>query len=80
MVFLSVSVDQDKAKWQSFVKKESIGSVQLYASNQQNLMKQWEINGIPRFALVGKDLSFIDAFADRPSSKKIIEDKINSSL
>lgn len=80
VVFLSVSVDQDKAKWQSFIKEESIGSVQLYASNQQNLMKQWEIKGIPRFALVGKDLSFIDAFADRPSSEKIIEEKINSSL
>lgn len=80
IVFLSVSLDQDKAKWQSFIKKESIGSVQLYATHQQDLMKHWEISGIPRFALIDKDLNFIDAFADRPSSGKIIEDKINGSL
>jgi hypothetical protein len=79
-VFLSVSLDQDKAKWQSFIKKESIGSVQLYATHQQDLMKHWEISGIPRFALIDKDLNFIDAFADRPSSGKILEDKINGSL
>ncbi|PKQ63282.1 TlpA disulfide reductase family protein [Labilibaculum manganireducens] len=80
VVFLSISVDQDKEKWQSFIQKENIGSAQLLSKDMEAISKQWQVNGIPRFVLVGKDFTFVDAFADRPSSGEVIENKINSSL
>ncbi|MDQ1770639.1 hypothetical protein GQR60_02205 [Labilibaculum sp. A4] len=46
----------------------------------ESISKQWQVEGILRFALVSKDFTFVDAFADRPSSGEVIGNKINSSL
>ncbi len=80
VVFLSISTDEDKAKWRSFIAKDATPSVQLFPVNLQVLSKQWQITGIPRFILINKDLSIVDAYADRPSSGEVIEKKINSLL
>jgi Thiol-disulfide isomerase and thioredoxins len=80
IVFISISMDDTKEKWLSFIAKDATPSIQLYPVDKNALMKQWQISGIPRFVLIGKDFSIADALADRPSSKEIIEKKINSLL
>ena len=70
--FVSISIDtkKDHEKWSKFVTEKNLGGVQLFADNDWNsqFIKDYGINGIPRFILIGPDGNIIDADADRPSS------------
>lgn len=83
MVFIGVNVDvsRDRQKWLNFLEKEALPGIQLFAGSMANeaLMKPYNIKGIPRFILVGKDGKLIDADAPRPSSNEI-RAVINSAL
>ncbi|KAA6310638.1 hypothetical protein EZS27_038088, partial [termite gut metagenome] len=75
LIFLSVSVDasKDKQKWADFVRKEELKGIQLFAGDAANsaLMKPYNVTGIPRFILIGKDGNLISKDAPRPSSNEI---------
>jgi thiol-disulfide isomerase/thioredoxin len=75
IVFMCVSVDasSDKQKWKDFLVAEGMSGVQLFAGDdaQRHLMEPYNIMGIPRFILVGKDGKVIFADAPRPSSSEI---------
>ncbi|WP_339887340.1 TlpA disulfide reductase family protein [uncultured Flavobacterium sp.] len=82
IVFVSVSIDakKDYEKWRNFVKDKQLGGVQLIADNDWNskFVKDFGINGIPRFILIGPDGNVVNANADRPSSENL--DKVLSEL
>jgi thiol-disulfide isomerase/thioredoxin len=75
LIFLSVSVDasKDKQKWVDFVKKENLKGIQLFAGDAADsaLRKPYNVTGIPRFILIGKDGNIILNDAPRPSSNEI---------
>jgi thiol-disulfide isomerase/thioredoxin len=75
LIFLSVSVDasKDKQKWADFVRKENLKGIQLFAGDAADsaLMKPYNVTGIPRFILIGKDGNIILKNAPRPSSNEI---------
>lgn len=77
VVFVSVSVDQakDHEKWKKFVDDKQLGGVQLFADKDWNsdFVKGYQINGIPRFIIIGPDGNIVNADAPRPSSPKIYE-------
>ncbi|GAB6009864.1 TlpA family protein disulfide reductase [Dysgonomonas reticulitermitis] len=83
MVFIGVNVDisKDKQKWLNFLEKEGLPGIQIFAGDAANeaIMKPYNIKGIPRFILVGKDGKLIFADAPRPSSNEI-RAVINSAL
>ena len=76
VVFLSVSVDatKDIERWKTFVEREKLNGVQLFAGDRakRELMDPYKIAGIPRFILVGKDGNIVSPDAPRPSSQEIL--------
>lgn len=75
--FVSISIDEteDHNKWKEFVTQEELGGVQLYADNawQSQFVKDYAIEGIPRFILVDTEGNIVSADAPRPSDQKLIE-------
>lgn len=75
--FVSISIDtkKDYEKWKKFVEEKELGGVQLYADNDWNsqFIKDYSINGIPRFILIDPKGTIVNANADRPSSPKLVE-------
>lgn len=75
--FVSISVDtkKDYEKWKKFVAEKELGGIQLYADNDWNsqFVKDFNINGIPRFILIDPTGKIVNANADRPSSAKLVE-------
>ncbi|MFV0590544.1 MAG: TlpA family protein disulfide reductase [Draconibacterium sp.] len=72
--FLSVSIDveKDHQKWADFVKKEELKGIQLFASGwDSDIVKFYNIKGIPRFILVDKQGNLVSANAPRPSQKEL---------
>lgn len=70
--FVSISIDtkKDYEKWKKFVDEKQLGGVQLIADNDWNsqFVKDFGINSIPRFILIGPDGKVVSADAERPSS------------
>lgn len=74
IVFVSISVDKetDKTKWKDMVKEKDMKGYQLFAGDgKPRLSKAYNITGIPRFILIGKDGKVIYSKAPRPSSDEI---------
>lgn len=73
IVFTSVSIDDDKEKWEKMVKEKEMKGVQIIGDKawDSSICKDYMIKGIPRFLLIDKDGKIIDANAPRPSSDKI---------
>jgi thiol-disulfide isomerase/thioredoxin len=82
IAFVSISIDnvKDKEKWRKMVDDKELGGIQLFADNDWNsqFVKDYGINGIPRFILIGPDGNVINANADRPSSSEL--EKVLSEL
>lgn len=74
IVFVSISIDQDKNAWSAMLKDKQMKGTQLIADSawSSKIVSDYRINGIPRFLIIGKDGNIIDANAVRPSSKKLI--------
>jgi thiol-disulfide isomerase/thioredoxin len=75
IAFVSVSVDDDKSKWEKFAKEKSMKGIQLYAHGawKSEIANKYNIFSIPRFIFVGTKGEIIDANAPRPSDKKLKE-------
>ena len=75
--FVSISIDaaKDHEKWQKFVTDKELGGIQLFADNDRNsqFVKDYQINGIPRFILIGPKGEIVSADAPRPSSPELVE-------
>ncbi|PKP00280.1 MAG: hypothetical protein CVU13_01875 [Bacteroidetes bacterium HGW-Bacteroidetes-8] len=71
VVFISISTDQDKDKWIQYLKEHKHENISLHVSN--SYLSQYKIAFIPRFILIGKDFTFIDPFAPRPSQSQTEE-------
>lgn len=77
IVFLGLSVDKDKSKWEEMVKGGSLTGVQLYLGNESSFLDAYRVEGIPRFILIGKDGVIIDNNMTRPSESQT-EKTLNS--
>jgi thiol-disulfide isomerase/thioredoxin len=74
--FVSISIDEKKdyEKWKKMVVSKELGGVQLIADNawSSQFAKDYSIDSIPRFILIGPDGNVIDANAKRPSDPGLI--------
>ena len=75
--FLSVSIDKptDHDKWHKMVLDKELGGIQLMADNawESDFVKQYVIDGIPRFILLDPEGNIVSADAPRPSDEALIE-------
>ncbi len=79
IVFVSVSVDEQKQDWLDMVKNDKLQGVQVWAISWKNeLCQDFNINGIPRFILIDAQGLILDPNAERPSGK--IDEKIAELL
>ncbi len=70
--FVSISCDADRTAWEEKVKSGMTG-IQLHFDEGDTFMKQYMINGIPRFILLDKEGKIISSDMSRPSDPKTIE-------
>ena len=75
IIFMSVSVDVENAKqkWIDMINEKDMGGVQLISTYgwKSQIMKDYAINGIPRFMLFDREGNVISVDAPRPSSDEI---------
>ena len=75
IVSLSIDKLDDKEKWLAMVKDENLQGIQLLANQEWNsdFVRDYNIQGIPRFILIDKEGKIVDADAPRPSDPRLIE-------
>lgn len=75
--FISTSIDvaEDHDTWLNMVNDMSLGGTQLFADNDWNsqFVKDYGIEGIPRFILVDPEGNIVNADAPRPSNPRLVE-------
>jgi len=74
--FVSISVDKakDHEAWKKMVEEKELGGVQLFADKDwsSDFVKDYKINGIPRFILIDPVGNIVTPDAPRPSSEELI--------
>ncbi|MBR6944830.1 MAG: TlpA family protein disulfide reductase [Prevotella sp.] len=81
VVFISVSIDTDQAKWEQFVKEKGLGGVQLISYNKGVIVDDYMLDGVPRFMVFSKQGKTVSTNAPRPSTselKEMIEKEIGN--
>lgn len=75
--FVSISIDakKDHEKWSKMVTDKQLGGIQLFADNDWNsqFVKDYAIDGIPRFIIIAPDGTIFNADAPRPSDPKLVD-------
>ena len=75
--FVSISIDEANAydKWKEMVTAKELGGIQVIADNAwgSKFVKDYKINGIPRFILIDPNGNVVNPDAPRPSNPKLIE-------
>ncbi|MEH0153340.1 TlpA disulfide reductase family protein [Limibacter armeniacum] len=74
IVFVSISVDKEKAKWEKFLQQKKLHGIQLHTAGFDNeLAKGYNISSIPRFMLFDQEGKVVTVDAPRPSSTELKE-------
>lgn len=75
--FVSISIDdrKDHEKWKKMVADKELKGIQLFADNdwKSDFVKNYAIDGIPRFILIDNEGKIVNADAPRPSDTKLKE-------
>lgn len=72
IVFLSISVDQDKNKWKTYVKKKNKNfSINLWSENyfSSKVFEDYQVRGLLSFVLIDKEGKILDPVAAKPLLK-----------
>jgi len=76
VTFLYIAIDENKKDWERANSEERLmGGVSFMLANNKTstFVKQYTIQSIPRYMLVGKDGKIISTDAPRPSDPKLKE-------
>lgn len=78
IVFVSLSVDQDKARWEQMVKEQSMTGVQLHIGQNTSFQEAYKIEAIPHFILLDKEGKILDMKMSRPSMDEVTRERIEN--
>lgn len=73
IAFVSLSCDRDKAKWEKMVKDDQLTGIQLWGGEDNDFLRKYRAQAIPRFIFLGPDGRIINPDMTRPSDPKTIE-------
>lgn len=70
IVFVAISVDDDIEAWKKMVNEQGLKGIQLHADKawSSDVVKNYQIKGIPTFVLIDQTGNIIEYNAPRPSS------------
>jgi thiol-disulfide isomerase/thioredoxin len=70
VVFLCVSIDQNENAWKKIIKEKEIVGIHLISKGDfdSEIAKKYNVKGIPRYYIIGKDGNIVNNNAERPSS------------
>lgn len=77
ITFLGLSTDKDQAAWEEMVKSGKLSGTQLLIVGGTEFMRDYDVDGIPRFILLDPDGKIVNANMLRPSSSDI-ENTLNA--
>ncbi len=69
IVFVGLSIDADKAKWEERVKSGALCGTQIYIGRGTKFQSDYRIAGIPRFILLDPQGRIVNPDMTRPSSE-----------
>ncbi len=73
IVFVSISLDDDKEKWAQIIEKEKLPGIQLLSKGQDDpFFIEYAVYGIPRYILIDPDGNIINYSTARPSEEEEI--------
>ncbi|QDP85998.1 redoxin domain-containing protein [Chryseobacterium sp. SNU WT5] len=72
IVFLSISIDEDKNKWKLDLKNTKSNVKQWWASDA-NILKELGVNSIPRFMMLDPDGKIYNANMPRPNETNFVD-------
>jgi peroxiredoxin len=75
IAFVSISNDPDSKKWSDYVKEKKDVGVSLIAQNgwDSDVLRDYQVFGLPTFVLIDTDGNIIDPVAAKPSTQEIRE-------
>ena len=70
VVFVSISIDQNKEPWRKMLESKKMKGIQIYSEGAWNseIIANYKISGIPRFIIIDKEGKLVDGNAPRPSN------------
>jgi len=73
IVFISISIDEDKDSWEKVVKESKADGISLITTGgiESNVAKAYQISGIPTFVLIDRVGKIINSQAQRPSENNL---------
>ena len=74
IAFVSICTFDEKSKWEIMVKEKDLKGTQLFAPRDNDFVKKYNIQGIPRFLIIDKDGKILDPNAKRPSDPTLKND------
>ncbi|QQT36993.1 TlpA disulfide reductase family protein [Sphingobacterium spiritivorum] len=81
VVFLYISIDDSEEKWRQAIQEDKIEGIHLLSKGGMKsvVAKAFNISGIPRYVIIGRDGRIVDKDATRPS-QDITYDKIMDAV
>ena len=73
IAFVSISCDKDKEKWSKTVKEENMGGIQLWGNEDNEFLRAYRVQTIPRFIFIDPEGRIVNPDMTRPSDPKTIE-------
>ncbi|MBN4051915.1 TlpA family protein disulfide reductase [Cytophagaceae bacterium AH-315-L13] len=76
IVFLNIAIDEKELGWRDAIAKKKFGGVNLitFKGFDSEIIKHFDIKGIPHFIMVDKKGNIVNDNAKRPSDPLIIQD------
>jgi thiol-disulfide isomerase/thioredoxin len=74
VVFIAITIDKekDKDKWKSMIVSENLQGVQLFAGDNDRILKEdYKIKAIPRYMVIDKKGNIVSVDAPRPDSPEL---------
>ena len=73
--FVSISTDNpaQKSAWKKMIQDKKMSGIQLFAGNDQQFSRDYQVTGIPRFILIDPSGNIVDANAPRPSDPSLVD-------
>lgn len=73
IAFVSISCDKNKEKWESFVKEQQMGGIQLWGDEENDFLRAYRVQTVPRFIMLDPEGRIVNPDMTRPSDPQTLQ-------